>query len=82
MKRLLITLIAICSLVTAGAQRQRYNFNSDWNITFVDPDTNPSSVKASTSCWYLKAHAKQRKCGSTDIAWAFTRTASWHSAST
>ena len=43
MKRLLITLIALCSLVTAGAQRQRYNFNSDWNITFADPDTNPSS---------------------------------------
>ena len=43
MKRLLITLIALCTLATAGAQRQRYNFNSDWNITFADPDTNPSA---------------------------------------
>ncbi len=42
MKRLLITLIALFTLATAGAQRQRYNFNSGWSITFADPGTNAS----------------------------------------
>ena len=43
LKQSLITLVAICALTTAEAQRQRYNFNADWNITFADPDTNPTA---------------------------------------
>ena len=42
LKKTFFTFIIFTFFVTAAtAQRQRYNFNADWQITFADPDQQP-----------------------------------------
>ena len=42
-KRILLSALAFITLLTASAQRQRYNFNADWHISFTDPQSTSSA---------------------------------------